>query len=44
MKEKETRLLSKKLEMEANRGRTFEKPDEPIATITTKQEQDNAGT
>ena len=44
MKEKENKLLAKKLELETNRGRTFEKPDEPIPITTTSAEQDNAGT
>ena len=42
MKEKENKLLAKKIEMEANKGRSFEKPDETIKLVTTVSEEDNA--
>ena len=42
MKEKENKLLAKKIEIEANKGRSFEKPDEAIKIVTTASEQDNA--
>jgi hypothetical protein len=44
IKEKENRLLTKKFEFEQNRGRSFEKPDDPIKTILTEREEDNAST
>ena len=42
MKEKENKLLPKKIELEANKGRSFEKPDETIKVVTTVSEEDNA--
>ena len=42
IKEKENRLLTRKFEFEKNRGRSFEKPDDPIKTIVTQREEDNA--
>lgn len=42
MKEKDQKLLAKKIEMEANKGRSFEKPDETIKVVTTVAEEDNA--
>ena len=44
IKEKENRLLTKKFEFEQNIGRSFEKPDDPIKTILTEREEDNAST
>ena len=41
MKEKENKLRAKKLEMEANKGHFFEKPDEAIKVIITASEPDN---
>ena len=41
-KEKESRLLSKKLDMEMSKGKTLEKPDEMIKEVTIHAEKDNA--
>ena len=35
------RLLARKLEIQANKGRSFEKPDEAIKVVTTASEPDN---
>ena len=44
LKEKENRLMTRKFEFEQNKGRSFEKPDDPIKTILTEREEDNAST
>ena len=41
-REKENRLLARKLDMEQNKGKTLEKPDDPIKEIATIAERDNA--
>ena len=44
MKEAENRLLAKKLELDQNKGKTLEKPDDAIKEIQTIAERDNAST
>ena len=44
IKGKENRLLTKKFEFEQNKGRSFEKPDDPIKNIPTDKEEDNVST
>ena len=41
-REKEKRLLARKLDMEQNKGKTLEKPEDPIKDVATIAEQDNA--
>lgn len=41
-REKENRLLARKLDMEQNKGKTLEKPDDPIKEVATMAERDNA--
>ena len=41
-KEKESRLLSRKLDMEMNKGKSLEKPDEIIKEVSINAERDNA--
>ena len=41
-REKESRLLARKLDMEQNKGKTLEKPDDPIKEVSTMAERDNA--